>query len=89
MATYAWYRSTPTTMVTGISNVSSTLLVWSQNSHDTAINYSLVLESRPDCVLHTKLYCHYNLDNIVLLLRNILPYAVMEPYPPPFDPTES
>ena len=77
-------------MVTGISNVSSTLLVWSQNSHDTAINYSLVLESRPDCVLPTKLYCHHNFDKIVLLLRDILlPYAVMEPYPPPFDPTKS
>ena len=62
------------TMITGVSSVSSTLLVWSQNSHDTTINYSLVLES----------------DKIVLLLRDILlPYAVGESYPPPFDPTES
>ena len=79
----------PTT-VTGISNVSSTLLVWSQNNHDTAINYTLVLKSRPNCVLHMKLYYDHNFDKTVLLLRDILlPHTVMEPYPPPFEPTKS
>ena len=37
-----------------------------------------------------KLYYDHNFDKTVLLLRDILlPHAVMEPYPPPFEPTKS
>ena len=37
-----------------------------------------------------KLYYDHNFDKTVLLLRDILlPHTVMEPYPPPFEPTKS
>ena len=47
-------------------------MVWSQNSDITAINYSLVLDSRPICVLHANLYHHHNFDVIVQLRRDFL-----------------
>ena len=62
-------------------------MVWSFNTHFTADNYALVHKSRPDRVLHTKLYYKHNFGVITLLLHdNSSLYIIMEllsPSPPP------
>jgi hypothetical protein len=56
----------------GLYIVSSTLLVWSANTHLTAANYTLVLQSRLNFVLHAKLHHHHNLGVIISVLQKIL-----------------